>query len=248
MKRLLLVPALGVVGLALASPAQRAARRHDRPESRRRTRTRPGSRTTSRGGSRTTTAIAKASRKASATARSRDAFNYQDERTWQRADKGYHRSFGDSERYQQSFRTGYAAGYSDGVSPVRARLRLPRQRQRHRGGLSEHARRLSQPGQLWISQDRAATVRPVSGGYGYSPAYSNGTNDGYEKGREDARDRDSYDPLRHKWYREGDHDYKSQYGPRQQYENVYRAGVQGRLRPRLPGVGVSAVAARSSLA
>ena len=51
-------------------------------------------------------------------------------------------------------------------------------------------------------------------------------NDGYEKGREDARDRDSYDPLRHKWYREGDHDYKSQYGPRQQYENVYRQGFK----------------------
>jgi hypothetical protein len=47
-------------------------------------------------------------------ARGRDNFNYQDERAWQRADKGYHRSFGDSNRYQQSFRTGFAAGYSDG--------------------------------------------------------------------------------------------------------------------------------------
>ena len=28
-------------------------------------------------------------------ARRRDDFNYQDERTWQRADKGYHRSFRD---------------------------------------------------------------------------------------------------------------------------------------------------------
>ena len=47
-------------------------------------------------------------------ARGRDSFNYQDERTWQRADKGYHRSFGDRDRYQQSFKTGFAAGYSDG--------------------------------------------------------------------------------------------------------------------------------------
>ena len=43
----------------------------------------------------------------------REAFNYEDERTWQRADKGYNRSFGDWGRYQQSFRTGFAAGYAD---------------------------------------------------------------------------------------------------------------------------------------
>ncbi len=35
-----------------------------------------------------------------------------------------------------------------------------------------------------------------------------------------------YDPNRHKWFREGDHDYKSSYGPRSQYENVYRQGFQ----------------------
>ena len=67
---------------------------------------------------------------------------------------------------------------------------------------------------------------PRNGGYAYSPAFANGTNDGYEKGREDARDRDSYDPNRHKWFREGDHDYKSSYGARSQYENVYRQGFQ----------------------
>jgi hypothetical protein len=50
--------------------------------------------------------------------------------------------------------------------------------------------------------------------------------DGYEKGREDARDRDSYDVLRHKWYREGDRHYKSEYGSRQQYENLYREGFK----------------------
>ena len=37
--------------------------------------------------------------------RRRDTYTYQDERTWQRADKGYNRSFGDRERYQQTFRT-----------------------------------------------------------------------------------------------------------------------------------------------
>ena len=42
-----------------------------------------------------------------------DRFDYQDEREFQRADRGYHRSFGDRERYRQIFRDGYAAGYSD---------------------------------------------------------------------------------------------------------------------------------------
>src|SRR5262245_34849790 len=47
-------------------------------------------------------------------ARRRETFNYEDEGTYQRADKGYNRSFGDRWRYEQSFRTGYVAGYNDG--------------------------------------------------------------------------------------------------------------------------------------
>ena len=153
-------------------------------------------------------------------ARSRDAFNYRDERTWQRADKGYHRSFGDRSRYEQSFRTGFAAGYSDG----------------YRRYAPNYGRYGSGPGGIYPNA-RGSYGYPEQGypqgGYGYprqggynSPAYSNGVNDGYEKGREDARDRDAYDVLRHKWYREGDRHYKSSYGPRQQYENVYRQGFK----------------------
>jgi flagellar biosynthesis/type III secretory pathway protein FliH len=46
--------------------------------------------------------------------RKNDRFAYQDEKSFQRADKGYHREYGPLDRYRQSFRTGYAAGYSDG--------------------------------------------------------------------------------------------------------------------------------------
>lgn len=150
-------------------------------------------------------------------AKRRDAFNYQDERAWQRADRGYNRSFGDRDRYAQSFRTGFAAGYSD-------------------------AYRRYAPNYGYGGYGRPGPVNPnVRGGYGYpgggyygypnqgrygSPAHANGVRDGYEKGREDARDRDSYDVLRHKWYREGDHDYRGEYGPRQQYENLYRQGFR----------------------
>ncbi len=62
-----------------------------------------------------------------------------------------------------------------------------------------------------------------SGSYGYaSPAYERGFRDGLEKGRDDGRDGDRYDPLRHKWYREGDRGYNSRFGPRDQYKAAYR--------------------------
>lgn len=220
MKRLFLVSALGVVGLALASPAgaQLAGgidlnrpsyadeARQPYNESRRVAYDngyREGVKEGERDG------------------RGRNSFNYQDERTWQRADKGYHRSFGDWNRYQQSFRTGFAAGYSDGY-----RRFAPDYGYRGNGGVYPNTGGgYGYPGQSGYGYPTQGGY-PRQGGYGYSPAYSNGANDGYEKGREDARDRDSYDPLRHKWYREGDHDYKSQYGPRQQYENVYREGFK----------------------
>jgi flagellar biosynthesis/type III secretory pathway protein FliH len=139
----------------------------------------------------------------------REAFNFQDERTFQRAEKGFHRSFGDFGRYQQSFRTGFAAGYSEAY-------------RRFSPGYGA--------GGYYGNRGPAYPNRGYGsgGGYGYShsPAYANGVRDGYEKGREDARDRDSYYPLRHKWYRAGDHDYKREYGPRAQYENVYREGFK----------------------
>ncbi len=148
-------------------------------------------------------------------ARRRDAFNYQDERTWQRADKGYHRSFGDRDRYAQSFRTGYAAGYSDGY-----RRYAPNYGASRPGSVYPNAR----PG---YGYPQGGYGYPNQRGYAYrSPAYANGVNDGYEKGREDARDRDSFDPQRHKWYRAGDRNYKSDYGPRRQYEDLYRDGFR----------------------
>ena len=46
-------------------------------------------------------------------------------------------------------------------------------------------------------------------------AYDNGYEDGLSKGREDARDRDGYDPTRHRIYRSADRGYESRYGTRQ---------------------------------
>jgi hypothetical protein len=62
-------------------------------------------------------------------------------------------------------------------------------------------------------------------GYGYGTVpFDNGYKDGYDKGREDARDNDSYDPVRHGRYRSGDHGYDRRYGTKEQYKLVYRQG------------------------
>jgi flagellar biosynthesis/type III secretory pathway protein FliH len=151
-------------------------------------------------------------------ARRRDAFNFQDERTWQRADKGYNRNLGDRWRYEQSFRTGYEAGYTEGY-----RRYAPNYGYGRPGTVYPNTR--DNYGYGYPAQ---VGRYPGGGNYGYgayaTPAHANGVRDGYEKGREDARDRDPFDPRRHKWYREGDHDYKNSYGSRQRYEELYRQG------------------------
>ena len=64
-------------------------------------------------------------------------------------------------------------------------------------------------------------------GYGNnSVAYDNGYRDGLEKGREYALDRDSFDPVRHNWYRSGNRGYNSRYGSRDDYKLVYRDGFE----------------------
>ena len=68
---------------------------------------------------------------------------------------------------------------------------------------------------------------PNNRGYGNnSVPYDNGYRDGLEKGREDARDRDSFDPVRHSWYRSGDRGYNSRYGTRESYKLTYRDGFE----------------------
>jgi len=64
------------------------------------------------------------------------------------------------------------------------------------------------------------------GQYGYDVAFQNGVNDGYDKGIEDARDNDRFDPTRHGWYRSGERGYERQYGSREQYKNLYRGGFR----------------------
>ena len=151
-------------------------------------------------------------------ARRGDRFDYRDERAFQSADRGYHRSFGDRERYRQIFRDGYSAGYSQAFNR-----------------LSRYGNSGYRTGPVVRGPYGQQGPYPSQGGYGtgvyrnggyYSPAFDNGTRDGYEKGQEDARKERSFDPLRHSWYRSGDRHYENRYGSREQYKDVYRRGFQ----------------------
>lgn len=59
-----------------------------------------------------------------------------------------------------------------------------------------------------------------------SVAYDTGYRDGVEKGREDANRNNSYDPVRHSWYRSGDRGYNSRYGTKDSYKLTYRDGFE----------------------
>jgi hypothetical protein len=163
--------------------------------------------------------------------RKRAVYSYQDDRTWQRADKGYNRSFGDFERYRQSFRAGYGEGYADGYrryAPDYAYGGYGRAIPRDRYP-DVYPNRGSYPGSYPGGYGYPDQNRYPGGGYGNpgqygygNAAYTNGLNDGFKKGREDLDKRRSYDPLRHDWYRSGDHDYRGDYGPKDRYRDVYR--------------------------
>jgi len=219
MKRYLLVPALGVTALALSAPAiaQPGWPDLNRPSytddvrqpfyQARRVAYDTGYREGVKEGEKD--------------GRRRDAFNFRDEGAWRNADKGYHRTFGDRGRYRQVFRSGFEAGYADayrryapnyryGNGPYSTGRAIPRRAPVPYPPYPNRA-----PGRYGYPGDRGY-------GYGYHPGYSAGLKDGYEKGREDARDRDRFDPLRHKWYRSGDRDYRREYGSRDQYAEVYR--------------------------
>jgi hypothetical protein len=59
-----------------------------------------------------------------------------------------------------------------------------------------------------------------------SPAAQAGYQDGFDAGRDDARSRDRYDPIRDSRYREGDRGYDRKYGARETYKREYRAAFE----------------------
>ena len=162
-------------------------------------------------------------------ARDSRAFDPQREKAFRKADEGYNRSYGDMDRYRETFRSGFADGYRQSYDNYSSRYgygrNVPR---RDEGG--------RYPG-TYGDRGYGGYGGGGSGNYGYggygsygNVAFQNGVNDGYEKGREDARDGKAPDPVRQKWYRSGDRHYDSRYGSKDAYKNEYRTGFQDGYR------------------
>ena len=126
-------------------------------------------------------------------------FDYQRYGEYREADWGYRG--GNRGAYRDTFREGFVDGYTDGFRRyARDGYRYPQFPNVYRG-----------PGGPAVYA---------------SPAAATGYRDGYDQGREDARERRAFDPVRARRYREGDHDYDRRYGSRDEYKRDYRAAFQ----------------------
>lgn len=143
-------------------------------------------------------------------------FEIERDNAYRNGDRGYNRRYGDRDWYRTNFRRGYASGYRTGYSNVRGDARGDVYQNRgdvyqNRGGVYQNRRDDRGPGRLRGYQE---------------PAFARGYSDGWEKGLEDGRDRDRYDPVRHGDYRSGDNGYQRSYGSRDAYKNNYRSGFR----------------------
>ncbi len=137
-------------------------------------------------------------------ARDRRAVDVQRERDYRDGENGYNRSFGDRTRYRDNYRGGFTQGYREGYS--------------RRGANTDGS---------YGNYGNGNYGNGTYGGYGRSASYGarqNGARDGYEKGLDDVNDRQYPDAARHKWYRNGDHDYDNRYGSKDTYRIEYRRG------------------------
>ena len=129
------------------------------------------------------------------------------------ADRGYRRNDGNLDQYRRSFRQGYQTGYNEAFS---------RYGRTSRG--STYPVYPTGPSYPAYPGYPSGTAIP-RGGYA-SPAYDSGYRDGFDAGRNDARSRARYDPVREKRYRDGDHNYNSRYGSRDAYKREYRSAFE----------------------
>ena len=128
------------------------------------------------------------------------------------ADDGFRRGDGDRSFYRQSYRQGFQVGYRESYNRLA----------RSNGGYGVYGNRGGVYGGPVYQDPRVVTPR---GGYGNYAAQV-GYRDGFDAGRNDARDRNRFDPVRSKRYRDGDHDYNNRYGDRELYKRDYRVAFE----------------------
>ena len=122
--------------------------------------------------------------------------------SWYRAgDRGYNQRYGSRDAYRDAYRGAFQAGYRSGYD----RVLVVRTGQGRRD---------------------SRVLLPRGGRVYQEPASARGYSDGFEKGLDDGRDRDRYDPVRHSDYRKADQGYSKSYGSKDAYRNNYRAGFR----------------------
>ena len=141
---------------------------------------------------------------------------------YRNADEGYRRARADRGSYQRSYRQGFQTGYNEGYNRYGGNGRNPR---------STYPNYPSYP----TNPSYPERGVPRNGGGYYSPATQVGYRDGFDAGRDDARDRRAYDPVRTRRYRDGDHDYNDRYGSRDGYKREYRAAFEQGYRDGYQG-------------
>jgi len=134
------------------------------------------------------------------------------------ADQGYRRNDGNIDQYRRSYRQGYQTGYNESFN-----------RYGNYGGSSRYPTNPNYP--TYPTNPNYPTYPTYPNGTAiprgsYSPASDNGYRDGLEQGRNAARHGDRFDPVREKRYRDGDHNYNSRYGSRDQYKREYRVAFE----------------------
>ena len=132
-------------------------------------------------------------------------FDVDRHRAYRTADVGY-RGYGDPNAYRHLFRQGFVSGYEEGY------------------------RRYARGGYQYPDRGSRGGYPPVYGSPRYEDprllAGENGYRDGFDQGRDDARDGDRFDPVRASRYRSGDRGYNNRYGSRDDYKRAYRAAFQ----------------------
>ena len=129
--------------------------------------------------------------------------------------RGYDRRFGSPDLYRDDFRHGYIDGYRSSY----ARLRPTPVRPAPAAPPAPFLQRSAPvPGVF-------GAPLPRPGGY-QEPAYARGYSEGYRQGADDGRDRERYDPVGHRDYRDANNGYYGGYGSPDAYRNNYRAGFR----------------------
>jgi hypothetical protein len=135
-------------------------------------------------------------------------FDPERDRVYREGDSGYNSRYGNRDWYRTEFRRGFTSGYRNGYYNVRGGNN--RVFQGRRDGIF----------------DRRDNRGPGRGRGYQEPAFARGYSDGWEKGLDDRRDRDRYDPVRHGDYKDADNGYERSYGSKDAYKNNYRAGFR----------------------